>query len=180
MAGATTDFVVDLGQSPNPSVAGLGLTANSTITLVLARQFKNLGSKEFLRPIVDAPCVPFSRADDRSHSTATRSRFPRAGRKLPVPPGLFDSVSYDAARNAVTATVGSADIVPFTAPVGPGTKTLHAILNGFKNPRKPGKYRSGFEVDLNGDGSVEYAATANVRIIPRARRAIGVMSFLRR
>jgi len=176
VAGATTDFVVDLGQSPDPSVAGLGLTANSRVTLVLAPGFTNQGTKQFLRPIVDAPCVPFP-AQTTDPLDCNTLAFVQGWPQAPVPPGLFDNISYDAARNAVIATVGSTDIVPFTAPVGPGIKSLHAILNGFTNPRKPGKYPITVEIDLEGDGSVEHSATANVHIIPRARRAIGVMSF---
>lgn len=176
VVGEKTDFVVDLGQSPNPAIGGIGLPANSKITLVLAPEFVNQNTKAFLRPIIDPPCVPFPAVmiDPLDCNTLA---FPQGWPQAPVAPPLFSSVSYDSTRNAVTATVGATDIVPFTAPVGPGIKTLHAILNGFTNPEKPGMYPIAVEIDEGGDGTVEHSATTQVHIIPRARRAIGIMSF---
>lgn len=179
VAGAKTDFVVDFAQSPDPSVAGLGLAAGGTVTLVLAPEFTFV-DQDFLRPIIDPPCVPYPATIAQMIEPPLQCNtlaFPQGWPQAPVPPGLFDSISYDASRNAVTATVGAADIEPFTGPVGPGVKTLHAILNGFTNPAKPGMYPVAVEIDIDGDGSVDHSGTTPVHILPRARRAIGIMSF---
>ena len=75
--------------------------------------------------------------------------------------------------NTITATM-TADYK--IGDFGPGMKQVHLLLREFRNPG-PGRYPVSLAIDPDGDGTPNHSGIGYVKIIPRARPSVNVVSF---
>lgn len=164
VAGAVTDFIINLDRSFDPSVAGRGLLAGNKIRITLPDDFINTGL-----PIQSqfTGCAP------GCSSPILLQGWPQH------PVGLFSgdpgvtewTVSSEGTHTAVIEAVQ--DIIP-APPLEPGIKALHLLFRGFRNP-SPGVYDIQVEAETGPEGAVE-TGTARVRILPRTRPFLSTTS----
>lgn len=163
--GNTTDFVITLDTSLDPSVPGRTLLAGGTVKVTLPDAFVNSG----LVPIqqVGTPgCVP-NTPDLLQCNTAV---FLQGWPQHPVGPPKY-SLSLEGTNTVVfTANV---DLIP-NPPAEPGIKQMHLILNSFTNPH-PGRYEILVEAETGAGGAVE-TGVGKVHILPKPKASINVTS----
>ena len=131
----------------NPAVDGLNLKAGATITVVLPKQFTNLGegpnSVILLQGWPQSPAFPFPW-----------------------------ELAIDG--NLLTITL-TGDYGP--GPVGPGPKQLHLILFGFTNPEEPGYYPIKVTIKPDPASKHQMRRVAVAKIIADVRPSIHAVSL---
>lgn len=162
VAGARTDFVIDLDIDKDPAVPGRSLSAGDEVRVTLPAAFVFAEAADF--PLAGAGSSPTCAPGNFQCSTSV---LLQGWPQNPVSPGLY---SLSLADNTLTFEV-TGDIGPTAT--GPGFKQIHLIFNGFRNPMRPGPYRIRVEVET--DGTVE-RGTAYLRIRPNIRPSINVTS----
>ena len=148
-AGADTDFVVTFADV-DPDAPGINIKAGGTISLTLADGF-----------VQDNPASPMT--------LVVLQGWPQSPR-LPLP-----AVSYDAATNTLTGTLGFDYL--HQSPANPGPKQLHAVLPGFTNPG-PGSYPVELTIKPDPGDPATMTGTGTVKIIPKARPSINAISVI--
>ena len=146
-AGETTDIVVTFVH-PDPAVPGISLMEGGTVAVTLPDGFVDTGVGV--------------------NSVALLQGWPQSP---PAPPPAFPWVTT-VSGNTITATL-TADYLVGAA--GPGPKAAHLILNSFRNPG-PGVYNVDLVIQPGPAPSAAYAGTGSVRVIPKARPSINVVS----
>ena len=178
VAGAVTDFVINLDTSLDPAVPGRELAAGGTIKVTLPEGFVNTGTLP-LEDVFSSPsCVPGNLQCSTAALLQGWPQHPILPRFPPAPPGT-GMPQYSLSLEDDTALVFTADI-PLVAGVplpGPGIKQLHLILNGFRNPTQPGFYPILVEAETEPGGATE-TGVGIVHILPETRPHIGVTSAL--
>lgn len=147
-AGEIADFVLAF-VDPDPSVPGISLLDGATVTAVLPADFVNTGSG------ID--------------SVALLQGWPQSP---PAPPPLFPW-TVEVSGNTIVTTLTDDYLV---GAAGPGPKAAHYVLNSFRNPTKPGTYDVDLIIQPDPDSADTYEGVGSVRIIPKARRSINVVS----
>lgn len=176
VAGAITDFVIDLNTSLDPAITGRSLLAGRTIKVTLPEQFIN----QQLLPVQDvfssASCVPGNLQCSTAVLLQGWPQHPLLPAIPPSPPGSGApqySFSFEAPNTFVfTANV---DITPGAALTGPGIKQVHLLLYGFTNPSRPGHYPVTIHAETGPDGALE-TGMGKLHILPHTRPSINVTS----
>lgn len=139
VAGAVTDFVINLAVDMDPSVPGRVLRAGESIAIRLPDAFTLSDPENFpVRDILSAPeCKP---GLIKCSTGVFLHGWPQHPILPTFPPGKDAqfSLSHDAASNTILLTAakdtGDAQFA------GPGIKQIHLLLLGFRNPELPGNY----------------------------------------
>lgn len=147
-AGEVTDFVLTFIDR-NPAVDGIGMVAGGSVTVELPPEFTNTGSGgDGLILLQGWPQSP------------------------PAPPPAFPwTTAVDGTTVSATLT---ADFL--VGAFGPGVKQVHLLLNGFRNPTNPGVYDVGLTIRPDPDSTVTHSGVARVKIVPRTRPSINIVS----
>jgi hypothetical protein len=176
VAGAVTDFVIDLDRSLDPEVEGRTLLAGKTIKITLPDEFVNTGTPAIADVFSSASCVPNNLQCTTGVLLQGWPQHPIVPRFPPSPPGVGAPV-YSLSLEGTNTIVFTADVdvVPGLVLPGPGIKQIHLILNGFINPRRPGPYPIKVEAETGPNGELE-TGEEEVWILPRVRPHIGVTS----
>jgi len=148
-AGEITDIVVTF-VDPDPAVEGISLKKGGTVSVTLPHGFEFVGG-------------------GGGNSIALLQGWPQSP---PAPPPLFPWTTAVSGQT-VTATL-TADYLVGGA--GPGPKQIHLLLNEFRNPEHPGRYRLRVTIQPDPSSDATYRGTGTVRIIPKARPSINVVS----
>lgn len=163
-AGRTTDFVINLDTSLDPSVSGRTLLEGKTIRITLPEGFENTLGYAFGSP--GTICGP-PLSGDMCNTGVLLQGWPQH----PVPPPMY-SLSYEAATNTIVF-MANTDIASVDA-LAPGIKQMHLILLGFTNPH-PGHYPVYVEAETGPSGEME-TGWGRIHIIPKSRPSINVTS----
>lgn len=147
-AGEISDFVLAF-VDPDPSVPGISLMEGATVTAILPAEFVNTGSG--------------------ATAVALLQGWPQSP---PAPPPLFPW-TVEVSGNSIVTTL-TADYLVGAA--GPGPKAVHYVLNSFRNPARPGTYDVDLIIRPDPNSADTYEGVGSVRIIPKARRSINVVS----
>ncbi len=146
-AGAQTDFVLTFADR-DPAVNGIAMETDGTVTVVLPDAFTvNPGGNLIL--LQGWPQSP------------------------PAPPPDFPwTTAFDG--NTITATM-TKDFDETTT-FGPGFKQVHVLTPASRNPG-PGRYPISLTIDPDGSGTAVISGVGWVKIIPKARPAVSVVSI---
>jgi hypothetical protein len=146
-AGAATDFVLTFADR-DPAVNGLAMKEGGTVMVRLPDAFTaNPGGNLIL--LQGWPQSP------------------------PAPPPAFPwTTAFN--DHEITATM-TADFDETTT-FGPGFKQVHVLTPRFRNPG-PGRYPVSLTIDPDGTGAVVHSGVGWVRIIPKARPAVSIVSI---
>lgn len=162
VVGASTDLVVNLRISMDPSVPGKTLAAGRQIRITLPPQFVNTG----------LPMLPFGSpqcgvAVHLCSSAAVLQGWPQN----PIEFSKYSLAFEDDHTILITALE---DLAPVSE-LQPGVKQIHLILFGVRNPERPGYYpiRVTGQTGPNGE---EESGVAMVGIRPSVRPSINVTS----
>jgi hypothetical protein len=174
VAGAVTDFVINLAVDQDPSEPGLKLDAGESIRVVLPDAFVFTDPKG--RPITDLfgakDCVPTML---KCSTGGLLQGWPQHPILPSFPPGKEPqyTFSYDEEANSVIFTaVKDIDGVPLP---GPGIKAMHMLLLGFTNPKQPGYYP--IRVSFHSvDGAERAAGVGKFMIRPAITPSINITS----
>ena len=161
-AGRTTDFVINLDTSLDPSIAGRTLLEGNQIRIILPKEFKNTLDYGFVGcppPLWDRKC----------NTGVLLQGWPQ--HPIGPPPSKY-KMEYDDTSNTITF-IAKQDLVP-SLPLEPGLKQMHLILLGFTNPH-PGHYRIKVEAETGLNGALE-TGWAKIHIVPKSRPSISVTS----
>jgi hypothetical protein len=139
VAGATTDFVINLAADMDPAAPGRVLQMGESIRIQLPDGFIYADPENF--PVRDLFAAPDCKAGLIKCSTGVLLHgWPQHPILPTFPPGKDAqfSLSYDADSNSMiyTAAKDTGD-AKFA---GPGIKQIHLLLFGFRNPDQPGSY----------------------------------------
>lgn len=161
-AGAQTDFVLSFADL-DPSVGGIDMYEGGTVQVTLPEAFVNGGD-----PVVPSgpTCGPPLVVDC---STAVFLQGWPQSPQLPFP-----DVTWEQATNTFVLTA-TADWFA-DPPEAPGVKQVHLIALGFTNPERPGGYPVEVTIQPDPESSETLSGTARVRILPRSRPSINVLS----
>ena len=162
VAGARTDFVINLAVDMDPAVPGRSLEAGDTISVTLPAAFTFAESDAF--PLGNAGSSPSCAPGNLQCTTAV---LLQGWPQNPLPPPLY---SLSLAGNTLVITANDA-IGP--NPFGPGIKQIHLIFHGFRNPEIPDSYPINVEIQT---GGATESGTAYVRIRRNIRPSINVTS----
>lgn len=168
VAGARTDFVINLEGSLAPSVDGRALLAGRTIKVTLPDAFEYLGGP-VTNPGPPPGCGPTA-------GTCGTGVLLQGWPQNPIPPSPANyTLSLEGTHTVVyTAT---RDLVPGDPTLnGPGIKQMHLILTNFVNPN-PGRYEFLVEAETGPGGAVE-TGVGVVWVRPNPRASINVTSVL--
>jgi hypothetical protein len=176
VAGAVTDFVIDLDRSLDPAVEGRSLLAGCVIKVTLPDTFVDT---EFLvEDVFSSPtCVPGNLQCSTAVLLQGWPQHPLLPH-FPIPP-LGPATQYAVTLQGTHTLVFTAlaDVLPGNAAPGPGIKQIHLILRGFRNPEKPGFYP--VEVDAQtGPGCVSETGVGTIQILPKTRPSVHVTSVI--
>jgi len=139
VAGAVTDFVINLAVDMDPSAPGRVLRMGESIRIQLPDGFALADPENFpVRDLFTAPdCGP---GMIKCSTGVLLHGWPQHPILPTFPPGKAAqfSLSHDAASNTMiyTAAKDTGD-AQFG---GPGIKQIHLLLLGFRNPDQPGNY----------------------------------------
>ncbi len=153
-AGAVTDLVLTFADI-DPDTSGIGIKAGGKIEIVLPDDFVNTGQG--------------------SASVAVLQGWQASPRVVSFPPPVFIWTTT-VTGNTITIDMTS-DYLPIDA-ANPGPKQVHLLLNAFVNPG-PGSYDIGLKITPDG-GMPDRTrdGTGVVKIIPRARPSVNIVSVL--
>ncbi len=175
VAGARTDFVINLAIPLDPAVSGRTLLAGRTIKVTLPKAFENTGEFALADLFSSGDCVPGNLQCNTAVMLQGWPQHPILPRFPPIPPGTGDpqyTLSMEGSHTLVyTADV---DLTPGVALPGPGIKQLHLLFLGFRNP-KAGLYKVKVAAETGPGGAVEHGS-AHIRILPRTRPSIHITS----
>jgi hypothetical protein len=139
VAGAATDFVINLSVNMDPAVPGRVLRKGESIRIKLPPGFTFAKQKN--HPIKDVLGAPDCKPGLLKCSTGVLLQGWPQNPILPsFPPGKTQqySLSFDSSSNTlIYSAKKDIDGIPFP---GPGIKQAHLILLGFRNPKQPGSY----------------------------------------
>ncbi len=174
VAGAVTDFVINLAVDQDPAKPGLKLAAGENIRVTLPGAFVFADPKG--RPINDLfgakDCVPTML---KCSTGGLLQGWPQHPILPSFPPGKEPqyTFSYDKEANSVIFTaVKDIDGVPLP---GPGLKAMHMLLLGFTNPEQPGGYP--IRVSIHSvDGAERAAGVGKFMIRPAIAPSINITS----
>jgi hypothetical protein len=165
VTGRTTDLVINLDTSFDPSIAGRTLLAGKTIRLTLPEAFKNSEDLPLLAVGSSPECVP---SNFQCNSAILLQGWPQH----PIaPPFQKYALSYDGPNTIVVTALE--DIVP-SLPSEPGLKQIHLLLLSFTNP-EPGIYEIEINAETGPAGALEQGV-ATVEILSEVRPSINVIS----
>jgi hypothetical protein len=139
VAGARTDFVINLAVDMDPSAPGRVLGMGESIRILLPVGFTYTDAENFpVRDLFTAPdCGP---GMIKCSTGVLLHGWPQHPILPSFPPGKAAqfSITLDAVSNTViyTAAKDTGDAM-FS---GPGIKQIHLLLFGFRNPGQPGSY----------------------------------------
>ena len=160
VAGALTDFVINLDTSLDPAVPGRTLAAGKTIRVTLPEEFVSAG----LPANLPSACAAF---EGECNTAVLLQGWPQR----PFPPiPEFQMLEMDGTHTLVFTAVQ--DLGPGATP---GIKQTHLMALGFTNP-EAGDYAIEIEAETGPDGAVE-TGTAVVTIQPAIRPSINVTSI---
>ncbi len=151
-ARAVPDFVLTFADR-DPAVPGVALQNGGTVEIILPPDFTNTG--------------------EGGNNVIILQGWPQSPRV--DGPGFPYTISI--AGNTITLTLFDDWAAPSSA--GPGPKQVHLLLLGFKSPGS-GRYPVSLWIDPDGPGSDEadtYSGIGYVKIIPKARPAVNVVSL---
>lgn len=174
VAGAPTDFVIDLDTSLDPAFNGRPLPAGCAVHVTLPDEFENTGLP--VQDVFTANCAP-------GNFQCTTGIFLQGWPQrpilphFPIPP-LGPATAYQLTMSGTHTLVFTAltDLVapnPNPAP-GPGLKQIH-VINGYTNPSRPGFYPIGVEF-IDGPGCTPETGVGNLHVIPKIRPSVEVTS----
>lgn len=174
VAGAATDFVINLAVDQDPAEPGLVLAVDESIRVVLPDAFVFTDPKG--RPITDLfgakDCVPTML---KCSTGGLLQGWPQHPILPSFPPGKEPqyTFSYDEEANSVIFTAAKdIDGVPLR---GPGIKAMHMLLLGFTNPEKPGDYPIRVSIH-SADGKERKAGVGKFMIRPAIAPSINITS----
>ncbi len=173
VAGAPTDFVVDLDRSLDPAVLGRTLAQNCSVRVTLPDAFVRL---EPVQDVFTPGCAP-------GNFQCTTGIFLQGWPQHPIlptfpPPGAPTEYMLTADGDNTLVFTALRDIdAPFLRPApGPGLKQIHQI-NGYQNPTRPGHYPIHVEF-TDGPGCVPGSGSGDFHIVPKIRPSVHVTSAL--
>ena len=175
--GAPTDLVINLDTSLDPAVAGRALAATCKVRVTLPDSFVNTGL-----PVLDAfsaPGCPPSVGNVQCSTAVFLQGWPQHP-VFPVFPPPGAATNYTLSLEGTHTLVYTA-LVDITAPnflpaPGPGIKQMHLIFGGFRNPRRPGFYRVGVEMETGALCEGTETGSGKVHILPKVRPSINFTS----
>jgi hypothetical protein len=172
---APTDLVINLDRSLDPAVDGRALAAGCSIRVTLPNSFVDTGL-----PVRDAFSAPDCAPGNFQCSTAVLLQGWPQHPIFPVFPPPGPATTYSLSLEGTHTLVFTA-LVDIPAPntlglPGPGIKQLHLIFVGYQNPRRPGFYRIGVEVESGPNCETVETGTGRVHILPRIRPSINFTS----
>lgn len=132
----------------DPDVDGIGLLAGATVEITLPDDFVN--------------------TDAGGDNVIILQGWPQS----PIVPFPY---TISIVGNSVTLTLTSDFLPGSDLEGGPGPKQVHLLLNGFRNPG-PGMYDIPIHLDP-GTGDT-FSGVGTVHIIPQARPAVSIVSFI--
>lgn len=139
VAGAVTDFAINLNIDMDPAIPGKVLRAGESIRIQMPAEFKLANAEKYpVRDLFSAKdCVP---GNLKCTTGVLLHGWPQHPILPSFPPGKKQQYSFthDAATNTIIYTA-KVDIDGVPLP-GPGIKQIHPMLFGFKNPETPGNY----------------------------------------
>lgn len=173
---AATDLVINLDTSLDPAVPGRTLLAGHTIKVTLPDEFVNTGSLP-LHDLFGSPtCVPGNLQCSTAVLLQGWPQHPILPRVPPAPPGTgAPQYSLSLEGSNIIVFTANVDLIPGVPLSGPGIKQIHLILNGFRNPSRPGLYPIAVEAETGINGEVE-RGIGSVHIRPRISPSINVTS----
>ena len=180
VAGAPTDFVVDLDRDLDPDIPGFALPQGCEVRVTLPDDFVwTTLPVQTVFTTSPVACLPTA-------FPCTTGIFLQGWPQHPIfpvfPPGQPAPAEYQ-----LTQDPGNDNTLVFTALQdlgapngaalpGPGLKQIH-VINGFYNPTRPGFYP--IEVEFGGDGDCPtYSGVEPIHIIPKIRPSVHVTSVL--
>jgi hypothetical protein len=142
VAGAVTDFVINLAVDMNPSVPGKILTKGESIHIKLPASFtfSNEANYPLQNLLSAAECKP---GLIKCSTGVLLHGWPQHPILPSFPPGKVSqySLTYEPSSNTIIYTANKDFVdLPFK---GPGVKQAHLLLFGFVNPKQPGNYPIG-------------------------------------
>jgi hypothetical protein len=174
VAGAPTDLVIDLDTSLDPAFLGRALPAGCSIRVTLPPKFRKTGLP--VQDVFTSMCAP---GDFQCTTGVFLQGWPQHPilPHFPIPPlgpATEYSLTSDGAQTLVFTALKDL-VVPNPNPAaGPGLKQIH-LINGFKNPKRPGFYPIHVEFTA-GTGCTAESGVANVHIVPKIRPSVEVTS----
>jgi len=164
VAGAVTEFVINLDVSIDPTVPGKTLLEGNTIRVTLPDEFVNSGEPALENIMSNDECTP-------ANMLCTAAVMVQGWPQRPVPPPWYD-MSIEGTNTLVVTALR--DIVP-NPPTFAGIKVIHLMFKSFTNPAEPGFYSLDVVAETGPAGTVE-TGTAVVEILPRAIPHMGITS----
>ena len=164
VAGARTDFVVDLNIDMDPATEGLSMAPGDQLRIKLPAGFDLNDTANFPIANVGSPLIPCVPGNLKCTTGVLLQGWPQN----PLSPATYD---FDIVDNVVSYTAKGGGLGP--NPFGPGLKQAHIIANGMRNPLTPGRYK--ILVELERGGNVEKGST-HLIIRPNVRPSINVTS----
>lgn len=168
VAGAPTDFVINLNTSLDPSVPGRTLAAGRTVKVILPDSFQAAQDLPFLQVFGPNCTVPL----EVPQITCNTAVFLQGWPQHPVAPASY-ALSLEGSSTVVFTAKTDITAAP---PLDPGIKQIHLLLLGFKNP-DPGDYPIEVQAQTGPGGSVE-SGVAYLHIRSAPRPSINVTSNL--
>ena len=174
VAGAVTDFVINLAVDMDPSVPGRVLGAGESIRIQLPDGFTYTDGKNFpVRDLFTAPdCGP---GMIKCSTGVLLHGWPQHPILPSFPPGKAAqfTITFDAASNTMiyTAAKDTGD-AQFS---GPGIKQIHLLLFGFRNPDQPGNYPIRVSI-FDASGAEMEAGVGDLTIRPDPAPSINITS----
>jgi len=172
VAGAATDFVIDLDRSLDPAVGGRSLLAGCAIRVTLPDAFVDTGL-----PVQDVFSSPTCAPGNFQCSSAILLQGWPQHPLLPVIPPPGPATQYQLTLEGTHTLLFTAlvDVVPGNAAPGPGLKQIHLLTFGFRNPEKPGFYPIAVDAQT-GPGCASETGVGSVHILPHIRPSVHVTS----
>lgn len=162
VAGARTDFVFNFMIDMDPAVEGLSMAPGDQLRIAFPEGFVLNETADY--PIANVGALPTCVPGNLQCTTGV---LLQGWPQNPLSPATYD---IDIVDNVMSYTA-TANIGPNM--FGPGMKQAHVILNGMRNPDRPGLYR--IPVELERGGNVE-RGMGFVLIRPNIRPSINVTS----
>lgn len=172
VAGAPTDFLINLNVPMDDSL-GLSLLAGNTFKIILPPDFIDDGTLSTVTAFSTKDCTPGALDCNTSAFIQGWPQRPIVGAVPPVTVGSENTtgapvytLAYELGADGshVFTHTAVVDVVPGSAPPGPGIKQVHMILPGFTNP-SAGDYEIQV-IAQTGPGGAEQTGSAQLSIRP--------------
>ncbi len=166
VAGAPTEFVINLDVSMDPAMPGKSLLKGNTIKITLPDDFADTGSLAF-KGVGSEDCVP-------GNLQCTTGVLLPGWPQHPIgPPFKMYDINLSGSNSIVFTALEDILADP---PSAPGIKQIHLILKRFTNPG-PGQYAIKIESETGPNGAVE-TSWGQLHIIPEIRPFISLTSAM--